>query len=246
MKCEAIDRLTLLSYATGGLSTNRQQSVEEHLQNCAVCSWQLKTIHEEQAAFLREMPHRLSVCQPRPLLKVPYIFKRITALAASLLIVVGLSAVLRDTHLQGTRIKGGGQIRLYLAGDHGEVIHRESAVFFPGERIQFTYSCAKRSWIVLAGVEESGEVTIYFPAADSLSMMVEPGSNVPLPNSIELDTYTGVEQYVAVFTLQPIEVANVVAAIKKSPPESGVLRSVCRAYPKAVVSSLTIQKKAHP
>lgn len=79
--------------------------------------------------------------------------------------------------------------------------------YFPGDRIQFTYSCIKPRYFILVSVEESGTISTLYPQKEDSSMSVEKGYNIALPGSFQLDDYIGKELYIAVFSDKKLSVS---------------------------------------
>ena len=124
---------------------------------------------------------------------------------------------------------------------------RENGVYYPGDRIQLTYSSADTAHLVVLGIESSGGVQVYFPSNGSSSVPVEPGTDIPLPNSIVLDDYVGNELYVALFSENSIVTGRMVEKVQETYERNRTFQAVTEALRHyGVVESVRIQKQESP
>jgi hypothetical protein len=143
-----------------------------------------------------------------------------------------------------SRVKGGVSLAVFVRGADGEPQVRQDGVYFPGERIQFAYSCDHRNRLVLLSIDEEGRMTTYYPAEGDSAVVVQQGQDLPLPNSIELDSYVGRELYVAFFSVRPVMAETVRGEVRERFSEAGTLDSL-RLEPDgdAVARTVMITKK---
>ena len=243
MNCKEFDSLILLSFLAGDLSEKDAAAVVRHLEHCAVCSAFVAAMEAERRKFLEEFPDVPRV--PHAPVKILRFRSLPTLLSAAALLAMAAgigSFILRQPH-DIYRTKGGVDLSLFVSDSTGEATVRQDSIFYPGERIQFTYSCAKERYLILASIDENYKVTVYYPASGDSSMLVEPGSGLPLPHSIRLDGYVGYERYLAVFSGRPLSVAAVVGEIKGMAAGADALRTEPLTIRDAVVRSLVIRKK---
>ena len=244
MTCKEYDSLTLLSYMAGDLSPIRTAEVRRHLEHCSECSAFIGKMEIEQKEFLEAFPEP-PMLKERHYSTVP--FRPMTALlsaAAVLIAAFGLSTLLVHRQPDASwRTKGSVALSLYVSDSTGQPSVRKDSVFYPGERIQFTYSCGKERYFILASVDEHGRVSVFYPTSGDSSMVLEPGNGVPLPHSIRLDGYIGLERYIAVFSETPLDVASVKELVKKSVNGTESLRTVPVTISGAKVRSVIINKK---
>jgi len=247
MICEKYDQLTLISYYTGDISGVQRAEIDGHLPGCSVCRNVLDTLKHEQEKFLNEMPAWTRTDMTvAPKAAVRPFRHMVYAIAASLVMMVGVAIFMTDSVPYTSRIKGAEALHLYRAGVAAETIERDAAVLYTGERIQFTYSCARKRYFILAGIDGTGEVSVYFPAAGSDSMMLEPGSDMPLPNSIELDEFIGRELFVGIFSDRQLAVEGVSLILKKAFHDAGELSSIHIAVRNADCYTIAINKQRRP
>ena len=218
MKCEKYDKLTLLSYVTGDLSSAAMSEMEQHFCACTACTAHIADVRKEQAAFLEAFPAisaAPSSVRPR-LVRFPPL-RTALILAASLILAAGTATLLVNRPAgDGYRTKGAVALKLFVQDSAGTPAECAAPVCTPGERIQFTYSCGDLRYFILMSVDGDGSASVFYPAQGDSSIAVEPGNDLPLPNSIVLDDYIGKEWYVAVFSARPLQVAAVVDKVRSA------------------------------
>jgi hypothetical protein len=214
MTCKTYDRLTLLSYVAGDLSVKLEQEVGAHLTTCGACAKFVEETRREQADFLEAFPVAPAAPEPaRRMLPFP-VPRQLFALAAALVCAIGLGTVLLKPTHDDYRTKGAVELTLFVRDSTGTSVAQAAPVCVPGDRIQFTYSCGTDRCLILMSIDDTGKVSVFYPAKGDRSMIVEPGNGLPLPNSIILDDYIGRERYIAVFSEKPLEVDAVVNNVR--------------------------------
>jgi hypothetical protein len=113
-----------------------------------------------------------------------------------------------------------------VKGIDGTIEERASHRYYPGEHIQFIYSCSKRNRFMLFSLDEQGAFSTYLPAAGDSAITLPRGADLPLPNSILLDEYIGRELFIAVFSERPLAVPTVKSIILKQYAKAGSLDAV--------------------
>jgi len=114
----------------------------------------------------------------------------------------------------GTRIKGAVALDLY-ALQGGDVVEAEPGVVLrPGDRIQFTYTSGPLDHLIVLGVDGRGTLSRYYPDHGAGSLAVTPGARMVLEDSLVLDDAPGPEVFVAIFSDDPLQVAEVEVAIQ--------------------------------
>ncbi len=244
MTCKEYESLTLLSYLAGDLSSDRGAAVEQHLTHCAECSGYIAAMEKERDDFLEAYPEVPTVkTEPKKILLFRS-YKPLLSAAAVLVIALGVGSLLTRRLPETTwRTKGNVALALYVSDSSGHASVREGMAFYPGERIQFTYSCGKERFFILASLDETGKLSVFYPTTGDSSLLLEPGSDLPLPHSIRLDDYIGIERYFAVFSEQPLSVKVVTEGIQKDIRRAGKLETSQITLPGATVRSVVINKK---
>jgi hypothetical protein len=208
------DKTDLLSYFTGSMSDGTRRSIEAHASSCESCRNYLASLASEKSAFLESHPFETSMMrQPlrAPGRVLPFVPRRYYALAATLVLFVAAAGYLSiaGRFAQQTRIKGETGLKAFVQNRSGSIEKRRERIYYTGEKIQFLYSCAEENRLILMGMDTTGAVTCYYPATGDSSCILERGADIPLPNSIILDEYTGRELFLAVFSKNPLYVPEV-------------------------------------
>jgi hypothetical protein len=203
----------LLSYFTGDLREEKRRAIEAHVASCASCRRFLVNLESEKSAFLADHPFDATVTLPKrqePHRMLPFLRHQYYALAASLVLFVA-AGYLYLASRPGTenRIKGDVGLKAFVQNSTGNIEKRRDRIYHTGEKIQFLYSCAVENRFVLLGIDTTGAITTYYPTAGDSSCTLERGADIPLPNSIVLDEYTGREAFLAVFSKKPLFVPEV-------------------------------------
>ncbi len=243
MTCEKYDKLTLLSFVAGDLRAAARSSVESHLRQCTVCADFIRQMNEERSTFLDELPSiDVIPVKSRKLFRFAPA-RTAFAIAAGLILAVGTGSLLINRTNDGYRTKGDITLMLFAQDSTGAPSVRKEPVFAPGERIQFTYSCGDERYFILASIDDAGHISVFYPAHTDSSMLVEPGRDLPLPNSIVLDDYIGKELFIVVFSARPLQVATVVNEVKRAFSESRDLHKLLLRIDGATIRSILLTKR---
>ncbi|MBN1577809.1 MAG: DUF4384 domain-containing protein [Chitinispirillaceae bacterium] len=245
MACEKYDKLTLFSFVTGDLSGEKRLEMESHLRRCVSCAGFVKQAVAERAEFLEAFP----VIDVVPVKSLRFLrftpMRTALALAAGLVLAVGAGSLLVNRSGEAYRTKGGVALNLFAQDTAGSPVVRREPVFTPGERIQFTYSCGNERYFILASIDDTGRISVFYPAEGDNSMLLEPGRDLPLPNSIVLDEYIGKELYIAVFSARPLQVAAVVDKIQRALTVQPDLCKTVLKIENAAIRSILLTKREH-
>jgi hypothetical protein len=85
-----------------------------------------------------------------------------------------------------------------------------------GDVIRFHYDSAEHDYLFLFGVDAQGKITPYYPDAETSSIPIVRGRNIPLPEAVQLDGYVGQERFFALFSKDPIGFETIEAAVRLS------------------------------
>jgi hypothetical protein len=130
--------------------------------------------------------------------------------AALLLVVIPFSGE-EDA---GARVKGGSIVEVAIGRD-GRSLPFEGQALRPGDRLAFRYT-TQMQYFLLVSVEASGKVSVLLPPDGDKSMPVVPGSGVRLEQGIELDTYSGAERFIVLFSQDPLAATSVVESVSSA------------------------------
>jgi hypothetical protein len=207
-------QLDLLAYQTGDMAAGKRAAIADHLNGCTTCREALAGLDKQKKDFLAARPFESLDLQPRRARILPLRRPAFTVLALAASVIIGLTAVVQfQPRTDGVRLKGAAAIAIHVRNADGTVSSRDSSVYYPGERIQFTATSADYNYLILMGIDSFGKITTYFPANADSSGRLTPGAGIPLPNSIILDDYIGPELYVAFFSGTPLAVAPTCAGL---------------------------------
>ncbi len=238
-----IDSIQLTAWFCGEGSPEERERVSAHVQNCVACRRRVERLEADKAAFLQAMPFGESVA--RSVAGGAGWLRPLYAVAALLVVAVSVGVVYRQGSApEGFRSKGGQpSVAMYVRSAQGEPEVRGSGVYFPGERVQLTYSVGEEQYFALLGIDEGGTISTYFPAEGDSAMLLVPGRDVPLPRSIELDEYLGRECYLAVFAAEPFTVESMRMSLREQFETAGGLEELAFGLPGAQVHAIRIVKR---
>jgi hypothetical protein len=247
MRCSEFDTLTLFSYIAEDLDDIARKKVDEHLNSCVTCESIVKKMRQEKVDFLKEYPEPKIAAVVKTTTKTRTPVKHsmsLYALAATLVLMVSAGVVFYNQNsTEGYRIKGSTQVILYVQDENGNPVKRDDGTFYPGEKIQFTYSCGNNRYFMLLSADSNHAISVYYPSEGTESIALDPGRDLPLPNSIILDSYIGPELYLAVFSASPLDVTHVTRYLTGLLQKSGSLSDLHPGFENAVVQSILIEKK---
>jgi hypothetical protein len=256
MSCSEFSDIDLITFVAGDCDPECAERISEHLHGCTECRRTVEHHAAEKSEFLNRHSFEqyeqsirngesAATRRKTKLLQFPGRY----ALAASLVLFIVGGYVIRRTTMdrfsEATyRIKGRAGITVWSMGPDGAPQIRENGIYYPGDRIQLTYSSEDTTHLTVLGVEAGGAVQTYFPSNGTMSVPVEPGSDIPLPNSIVLDDYIGSEMYVAVFSKESISTKMVEEDIRRVYEHDGSFGAVAEALSEyGSVDTVRIHKK---
>ncbi len=200
----------LLSFFTGDISEEKRRAIDLHVASCESCRKYLLGLESEKSAYLASHPFETTITLPhrqgqrRILAFMP---RRYYALAASLVLFIASGYLfMHGKALTENRIKGETGLKVFVQNRAGAIEKRRERTYYTGEKIQFLYSCGAENRFMLLGVDTTCAITTYYPTAGDSSCHLERGADIPLPNSIVLDEYTGREVFLALFSKKPLSV----------------------------------------
>jgi hypothetical protein len=249
MNPHPFDKIDLLNYVTGGAPDDKAALIRAHLEVCVSCREYSNAMERERHGFLAAHPIERIIDQPaRPqnIIRFPAI-ARYYALAASLIICIGAGYIyLNHTQTPDSRIKGETSLKVFVQADDGRVEQRANNTFFTGERVQFLYSCGPKNRFILMSLDSAGSLTTFYPDTGDSAIALESGQDIPLPNSILLDDYTGPELFIGVFSKKPVAVAEVKRLVHATYSSGAPFGSQKLTIPDAevVVFPCTIRKRS--
>jgi hypothetical protein len=251
MQKHPFDKIDLIAFAAGDIREDRCAAMERHVASCEPCRLFIASLASEKASFLASHPYERTgalPAQPSSAQRFSFFRSQVYALAATLLLFAGAGYLyLSHTGNPGIRTKGDTALKIYVKNRQGAVERRDGNEYSTGEKVQFLYSCGNDNNFALISIDTTGGITTYFPASGDSSMVLERGRDIPLPNSITLDNYTGPEVFAGVFSSRRFSLAGLRQLLTASLVKSGLSDSLrLRADGFVVVSHLLTIKQANP
>ena len=108
------------------------------------------------------------------------------------------------------RIKGSESIRVFCKRSTGVSELSQGSKCHPGDLLQFSYSSSRNTYFFLGSIDSTGKVYTFYPENSDSPVLISAGADIPLPNSIQLDSYLGPELYIAAFNQNPFEISSFV------------------------------------
>jgi hypothetical protein len=224
------DKLELLSYEAGDCAQEKQDAIARHLASCGQCRAYLASLESEKAAFLQAHPFEETAARWNASQTSRWLFfssRHVYALAATLVLFLGAGYLYMAGKTEtGYRIKGETNLKIFVKNHGGDIEKRGRQEYFTGEKIQFLYSCGAKNNFALISMDTTGSATTYFPQAQDSSLALERGQDIPLPNSIALDEYTGRELFMGIFSEKRFFVPHLVERLKASFEKSHAIDSI--------------------
>lgn len=193
-----------------------------HIDSCADCQRRLNDFTQEQAAFEAQIPFErfeagieraARVARDIPPAPAPWPWKRLLAVAATLLIAVSGSIVsqMRAADSEAfNRLKGGTQVSFVIGGvatsmqRHTNANVEQPESLSAGERIRIGVRVRQSSYVLVQSIDEAGDITDIYDSG-KLGVQVAPGNEPTfLPESLEF-TGSGYEHMVIVVSEAPIK-----------------------------------------
>jgi hypothetical protein len=250
MSSHVFDKIDLLNYVTGSVPDDKAALIRAHLEVCVPCRGYCAALEREKQGFLAANPMEQVMdrpaTRPRNIIRFPAL-ARYYALAASLIICLGAGYVyMSSIQKPDYRIKGETALTVFVKTGDGSIEQRANNAFLTGERIQFLYSCGAKNRFILLSLDSAGSVTVFYPDTGDSTIVLEPGQDVPLPNSILLDDYTGPELFIGVFSEKALLVSTVKRLVEGAFLSKAALGSMTLTVPDAetIIFHGTIRKRS--
>jgi hypothetical protein len=116
-----------------------------------------------------------------------------------------------DIQVKGDEIS----LVVHVATDSGSRRLASGDDVAPGDKIRFEVNAAKPGYIAVAGIDGSGQLSIYHPGNGSGPIAFDPHSRV-LPGAIKLDATPGDEHFFALYSPTPFAFDTVMPALQEN------------------------------
>jgi hypothetical protein len=199
----------------------RSTEAGDHLRTCARCAAALAELESARRELLGVDPQAQSLAAARIILAqvaerrrrawwrllVPATLTPV-AVAAMLLLLVTRGAPAPDTtvsgsarHMAGTvRAKGALLVEAFCKRGESVFPVKDGDDFVAGDRLRFAYTKDQAGVLLVFGVDDAGRLFPYYRDDALAGVIAPPGSEVMLPESVELDDHHGWERVFAVWT----------------------------------------------
>lgn len=205
-----LSTLELHRFRLGELPAERVTEIETHLDSCTRCATRAG-IQQQQAVAVAAAPlPALLAADIRPANR-PWrgAFASVTAVAAAVFLVVGLSGPLVHPEVSPTtRSKGVlPTVELWVGGEAGVHPLRSHQKLSAGDKVQVLYDTEGASFAVLAGRDGTQRIEIYGELPPHSELF-------PAPFALTLDDAPGPQEFFVVSANHPLSHAEVEAAIR--------------------------------
>ena len=167
--------------------------VRGHIERCDGCLERLRTMESDDRAFLIARPNLGSIGVRESPKRADWIAPLFALAACTAAVLLAL-----PEPPETTRMKGDSHVEL-LVRRGGETFAYDQRPLREGDTLLFRYTSDRRH-MLLAGVEDSGDVSIFVPDA-----ALEPGQNRLAPQGLELDDYAGNERVILLLSDEPLD-----------------------------------------
>lgn len=208
-----VSSLALDALALGALPEPEAAAVRAHLDACAACRAGRDAADELRAHFTRAVLPRTQPARHRPRARWWLAVPALAAAAAIALVVVhGRTSGPRASTGGDLAIKGDAAWQVVARrGDRTFAVH-DGTKLAAGDRVRFVVVPNGARYLIVGSVDGGGAVSIYFPWDGDQSGALS-GPRVELPDSVVLDAAPGPERLFAIFSDQPIAIADVRARL---------------------------------
>ncbi|MCP4680298.1 MAG: DUF4384 domain-containing protein [Deltaproteobacteria bacterium] len=227
---ECLSRFTLVQWRVGDLSSEENESIERHLEQCSACRAVVAEIQENRSAYESRSEEHLTgllaqletedASVPRRRLPWKAIVPAACAIAAAAAIILMISfedSSTEDPSTSSTQVDDSTAIQFKGVMSFDIVAKRREHQFFvkrgaelkPNDAVRFVVTTASEGYLSIFSVIPSGQVSPFYPesdpARDSSPMWIEGAGRHELPGSVILDDAIGDEYFVIVFSPEPFD-----------------------------------------
>ncbi|MBN2189272.1 MAG: hypothetical protein JW699_07445 [Chitinispirillaceae bacterium] len=256
-----VRKLDVERFSAGELAGRAAVDIEEHLRSCPACGAYLARLKKEREEFLRVHPFaEFLSARAAPICVGPW-YRRFPAalsspalrpvLAPALVVLIAVAVI---PFIPGPesdiRYKGNGSLSYIYKRDG--VVHTGAPddLLRPGDRVQIFYSSAADRNLTLISIDSRGAVSFYHPEEGGAVCSVRSGTGQKLayPCGIELDSTSGAELVVAVFSDKPFDTSRIkkwIEGIKEKGSDMNALETAIKNNPpekKSSVQTLMLNK----
>ncbi|HAA56901.1 MAG TPA: hypothetical protein DCE42_19195 [Myxococcales bacterium] len=201
-------------------NVQEEQDVRELFQLLEPLHEELPPLEESLAACKERFAQERAHLTPKKRQQRQTIWMRL--LGWSLLPAAGFAALMlfvnMKTNMPVERIPKGFSMSLWYTGKalgyRAKAQVREAQVLVPGDQIQFEYKSPAETHILIASLNQRGEVSRYVPLDGSMSQRLQRGHGYFAP--LELDDYIGLERIFVLVSHRPFSAKKAKRAIQQA------------------------------
>jgi hypothetical protein len=223
-----------LEEMVGGATAPEGAAALAHLAVCEACASRKRVLESSRALFLQQHPadqfaRAVLARGQRPdpgergfvgrarlrTIAIGSGLAAVAAMAAALWLLAPAPSSFAPAALDGRtiRFKGGAALEVHVKrGERVFPLHDGDALA-PGDQLGFVYTLAQPGYVVVFGIDDTGAITRYFPAAGAGAAHLAAAGRAQLPVGIELDQHRGTERIVALFSDRQIDDASARGAL---------------------------------
>jgi hypothetical protein len=234
-----VSPLMIDALALDALDHDTAAHVLAHLASCARCRGDQKDAAELREQFARSVLPRGLPVRPRR----RWAWLAVPAVAVAVLIIALWQRPERRDELG---IKGDASWQVFGNRDGQTFAVRDETELVPGDRIRFVVLPDGAKYLLVASVDGSGTVTIYYPYNGEHSASIK-GDRFELAGSIVLDDAPGPERIYAILSDHPVAAAVVAAQLRELAAGGANAIRATRGLPLPVRAQLSLVfEKASP
>ncbi len=118
------------------------------------------------------------------------------------------------------RYKGGHSFQVFVQQHGAPELLADGQALAAGDQLAFAYSLSEPRYLLLLSIDDTGEITKYYPVDAASESPLRPAARAPLSVGVELDAHRGEERLVALFSREPLDEARVRDALRAALQEA--------------------------
>lgn len=216
-----LSNFVLDELALEALSREETERARHHLETCAQCQARAEEGAQLRANFAKLVERTLAAVQQRNRSWRRWFAVRfavpVVAIAACVLVLLRPRAEPTAIPTEPEfGIKGSLPVfEVFARRDQQVFAVKDGSILVPGDELRFAVVPQGATYVLVASIDGSGAVTMYYPYNAERSAEVDPGRRTELPGSIVLDAAPGPERLVAAFSRTPIRAVDLAAELRR-------------------------------
>jgi hypothetical protein len=215
-------RFSLVQWKGGDLAEAQNQTIGEHVAQCATCQKTMREIEANighyrsvQEAHLAQLVLRLSAHEPPRPSSIRWRWWTFVFGGAAVTAIIALAVIVPRGKLaptlQNTEVRFKGSVALQAVAKRGEdqFAVQPNATLLPRDALRFIVTTGSGGYLSVFSVDSRSQIASFYPDSDPSSnpnpMHIEGAGPHELPGSIVLDDAKGAECIVAAFSEKPFD-----------------------------------------